>query len=221
MSETSDETVALLQRWHRGEREALHLLLESYLPRLHEFASLKLGREFSRLRREEDSLDLVQASAARALEYVPRFVPRDGEQFFALLCTFVLNHLRNLLRSPVIRPARERPGDFGDSVLDLRPSERSSELPERAAEKAEDRAWVRFALEFLPDPEHRLVLLRAADQAPWEEIAGELGITPDAARMRFHRLMPELANLIRRLQEGRVDELIAGQLAEIDPGPGK
>jgi len=211
---TTGETVELLQRWHGGEKEALHVLLERFLPRLHRFASSKLHTEFSQLQREQDSLDLVQASAAKALEYVPPFVPRDNEQFFGLLCTFVLNHLRNRLRSPGRRTDGEHKADFGDSVLDLRPCERTSEYPSRAAQEGEERAWARFALEFLPDLDRRLVLRRVIDQASWEEVAAELELSPDAARMRFNRLMPELANLIRRLREGRVDDLLS------NPAPG-
>jgi DNA-directed RNA polymerase specialized sigma24 family protein len=76
-----------------------------------------------------------------------------------------------------------------------------------AAQEAEEHAWARLALEFLPDPERRLVLLRVVDQASWEEIAVELGLSADAARMRLKRLIPELANVIRRLREGQIDEL--------------
>jgi RNA polymerase sigma factor (sigma-70 family) len=213
MSEEPDETVALLQRWHKGDREALHALLDRFMPRLHGFAHSKLHGEFSRLRREQDSVDLVQVSALKVLEYFPRFVPRDREQFFGLLCTFVLNHMRNQLRSPGVRAERDRSGVFEDSVLDLRPTERSSEMPEKAAGEAEERAWARLALEFLPDSERRLVLLRAVDRASWEDIAAELGLAPDAARMRFSRLMPDLANLIRRLKEGQVDELLESAIS--------
>lgn len=212
---TTGETVDLLQRWHGGEKEALHVLLKRFLPRLHQFASAKLHNEFSQLQREQDSIDLVQTSAAKALEYVPPFVPRDDEQFFGLLCTFVMNHLRNQLRAGR-RTDGERKGDFGDSVIDLRPSERSSEYPSQAAQEAEERAWARFALEFLPDLDRRLVLLRVVEQASWEEVSAALEITPDAARMRFNRLMPELANLIRRLREGHVDDLLSGPAP--DPG---
>ena len=35
------------------------------------------------------------------------------------------------------------------------------------------------------------------------------GLAPDAARMRFNRLLPKLANHIRMLGEGRLDELLA------------
>src|SRR6185436_10702604 len=132
MTETKDDTVALLRRWHDGDRVALSQLLDRYLPRLHRFASSRLRGEFARLRREQDSLDLVQDSAAKALEYVPRFVPRDAEQFFGLLSTFVLNHLRNRLRSPGMRA--EGRTSFGDSMLDLRVAERSGDLPIKAAE---------------------------------------------------------------------------------------
>jgi RNA polymerase sigma factor (sigma-70 family) len=208
----NDETVELLQRWHGGERGALEELLARHLDELLAYVRQRLGPELRQRGREADGVDLVQSAAARVLEYVPAFVPANGRQFHRLLRTIVVNDLRNRLRAPAHgrrEPSRDR---FGDSVVDLCGSP-SSLRPERVAASAERlaevRAWARIALELLAgEDDRRLMLLAAVEERSWKEIGAELGIAPDAARMRFHRLLPKLANHVRRLGEGRLDELL-------------
>jgi len=100
MPERDTQTVELLQRWHGGDRQALEELLARHLEPLHRHVRAKLDRELSHLRRDQDSMDLVQAAAVRVLEYAPAFIPRDGQQFQRLLCKIVLNDILNQLRSP-------------------------------------------------------------------------------------------------------------------------
>ena len=207
------DTVELLRRWHAGDRGALGMLLARHLKSLHQYVRAELGRELRQLRRDGDSMDIVQTAAARVLGYIPNFIPDNGRQFHQLLRRIVVNDILNRLRSPNVgrrEPSRE---SFGDSVLDLRSPSQASNSPVRAllaAERlAELRAWARVALEFLPDPlERRLMLLAAVEEWSWKEIGDDLDLAPDAARMRFHRLLPKLANHIRLLGEGRLDELL-------------
>lgn len=212
MTDDRDETVELLQRWHAGDRGALSQLLAQHLPDLHRHVHSKLDRELRSLRREADSMDLVQAAALRVMDYLPPFAPRDGAQFQALLRRIVLNETRNELRSPNVLQREPSRDQYADSVLDLKPSPSSSIQPDRAAEKvenrAEARAWARLALEFLAsESDRRLVLLAAVEEQGWNQIGLELGLSPDAARMRFQRLLPRMANHVRKLREGRVEEL--------------
>jgi RNA polymerase sigma factor (sigma-70 family) len=220
MPETESDTVELLRRWHAGERAALEALLARHIGPLHQFVRTQLAGDLRRLRNEADSMDMVQAAAVRVLEYTPAFIPENGRQFHRLLRKIVVNDLRNRLRAP--RVVRREPGPdpgrdpFGDSVLDLRSTAPSSWLPDRAADAAErrieTRAWARLALEFLPDElDRRLVLLAAVEEWSWKEIGAELGWSQDAARMRFQRLLPKLANQIRVLSEGRIDELLGDE----------
>jgi RNA polymerase sigma factor (sigma-70 family) len=207
------DTVELLRRWHAGDRGALELLLARHLESLHQFVRGELGGELRQLRRDGDSMDIVQTAAARVLAYVPTFIPENGRQFHRLLRRIVVNDILNRLRSPSVgrrEPSRE---GFGDSVLDLRSPSQTSNDPVRAILKSERfeelRAWARVALEFLSDPlERRLMLLAAVEEWSWKEIGDDLDLAPDAARMRFHRLLPKLANRIRLLSEGRLDELL-------------
>jgi RNA polymerase sigma factor (sigma-70 family) len=207
------DTVDLLRRWHAGDRGALEMLLARHLENLHQFVRSKLWREMRQLRRDGDSMDIVQSAAARVLGYIPTFIPENGRQFHRLLRRIVVNDILNRLRSPIVgcrEPSRER---FGDSVLDLRSASQTSNSPVSAiltSERHEEvRAWARVALEFLPDPlERRLMLLASVEEWSWREIGDDLDLAPDAARMRFQRLLPKLANRMRLLCEGRLDELL-------------
>ena len=216
MLEKQDDTVELLRRWHAGDRLALERLFAKHLEPLHKYVCQKLRRELGHLRRDQDSMDYVQAAAARVLEYTPAFIPANGRQFQQLLRKIVVNDIINRLKAPRNQkrdPSRER---FGDSVLDFRPNAHSSLMPDGAALKAEReaeaRAWARMALEFLEgEDDRRLVLLASAGELGWKEIGAEVGMEPDTARMRYKRLLPRLANHIRLLREGRVDELLADE----------
>lgn len=207
------DTIELLRRWHAGDRGALGLLLARHVESLHKFVRARLRRELRQLRRDGDSMDIVQTAAARVLGYVPTFVPENGRQFHRLLRRIVVNDILNRLRSPNVgrrEPSRE---GFGDSVFDRRSPRQASNGPMRvvmASERLEElRAWARVALEFLPDPlERRLMLLAAVEEWSWKEIGDDLHLAPDAARMRFNRLLPKLANHIRSIGEGRLDELL-------------
>jgi RNA polymerase sigma factor (sigma-70 family) len=216
------DTVELLRRWHAGDRGALEMLLARHLESLHQFARAELGRELRQLRRDCDSMDIVQTAAARVLGYIPTFIPENGRQFHRLLQRIVANDILNRLRSPNVgcrEPSRE---SFGDSVLDLRGPRQASNGPVSvllASERLQElRAWARVALEFLRDPlERRLMLLAAVEEWSWKEIGDDLHLAPDAARMRFQRLLPKLANHIRLLGEGRIDELLDGDRSESAP----
>jgi RNA polymerase sigma factor (sigma-70 family) len=207
------DTIELLRRWHAGDHGALGTLLARHLERLHQFVRAELGRELRQLRRDGDSMDIVQTAAERVLGYVPTFIPENGRQFHRLLQRIVVNDILNRLRSPNVGRREPSRAGFGDSVLDLRSPSQASNGPVRAmlaSERHEQlRAWASVALEFLSDPlERRLMLLAAVEEWSWKEIGDDLNLAPDAARMRFHRLLPKLANHIRLLGEGRLDELL-------------
>lgn len=213
MPETRDSTVELLRRWHAGDRAALEILLARHIEPLHRHVEAHLRRDFGQLRREVDSMDLVQSAALRVLEYTPPFIPASGRQFQQLLRKIVLNELLSQLRAPRNRHRAPSTDTFGASVLDLRAPAQGAAGPDLAAQRAEQqqlaRAWTRLGLEFLDDEaDRRLMLMAAVEERGWEDIGAELGISPNAARMRFQRLLPRVANRIRMLQEGRVEEML-------------
>lgn len=208
------QTTDLLLRWHAGERAALETILERDMPWLREYVRRRLGPV---LRRGGETQDFVQDAVISVLQYGPRFVVADHDQFRALLGRIVTNMLRDehdwltaarrdLRREQAIPTASSVHLDFA-SV--------SATQPGDAAAASEERTWLRVGIELLQPEDRRVILLRDFQDKSFKEMATELGVEEDAARMRYNRALPRLASVINRLRQGRLDAL----LAKDDGGP--
>lgn len=206
---TQDQDQALLERWRAGDRAAMDQLLASLLPWLHREMSHALGNQ---PRGVNDSMDLVQNAVTNFLLRGPRFVPATPAQFRALLKRIAHNELVDQWRRQrrTGGPHLDSMFSSGSPLSGFGAPERSSLAPERQAEQSERMQWVQLALQFLPAEDRRLLLASEVEGLEWSVIARELELpSEDAARMRGKRLMPKLANLLRRLRAGELPELPA------------
>jgi RNA polymerase sigma factor (sigma-70 family) len=196
-----DVTPELLKRHQAGDNAALDELLADILPWLHREVSRSMGNQ---PRISQDSMDLVQTAVQNYLAWGPRFLPKDGAQFRALLRRIALNELVDHQR----RATRTKEGKHLDSLgtasnplSGFAGPSLSSLQPAKAAEKREEEEWVRLALQFLSLEDRQLVLASEVAGLDWATIASELRLpSPDAARVRAARLKPKLANLLRQLK---------------------
>ena len=79
----------------------------------------------------------------------------------------------------------------------------TGDRPSRAAERSEETAWVRLALQFLEPEDRYLLLASEVEGLDWATIAAELGLaSPDAARVRCARLKPRVGVLLLQLRRG-------------------
>jgi RNA polymerase sigma-70 factor, ECF subfamily len=199
-----DDTLVLLRRWHAGERAAIDVLLARDLPWIHDYVHARLG---PLLRARGDTGDYVQGAALAALQYTPRFLTANREQFRALVARIVENHLRDAHDHHAAarrHPAQERQLP-NDSVLDLDRSLHTDAQPPAVAARDEQEAWVRLALELLDPPDRQVLWLRQWQGLEFAAIARQLAVTEDAARMRFQRALPKLAQQLARLRHGPFD----------------
>lgn len=199
------DTPELLRRWHNGDATALAALVERSLPWLRDHVERRLG---AFLRDRGDADDYLHDALLDFLRDGPRFQVRDERQFRNLLMRVIENTLRD--KHDWFRAKRRNLGEDQrlpeGSVLDLDGGVLLSSTPSRGAAREESRAWVRLALELL-DPEDRKVILgREYDQRSFEDIGGELGLTAAAARMRWTRAVARLAQAMRRLRQGDLDD---------------
>jgi RNA polymerase sigma-70 factor (ECF subfamily) len=67
--------------------------------------------------------------------------------------------------------------------------------PEASAESREELEAVLEALQQLPEVDRAALLMRAQDAIPYEEIAGALGLSLPAAKVKVHRARLRLAEL--------------------------
>jgi RNA polymerase sigma-70 factor (ECF subfamily) len=197
------DTAQLLRQWHGGDRSALEALLAQDLPWIEARVRRRLG---PLLHAKAETSDYVQDAVLEVLRYTPRFVISDRGKFRALLSRIVENVLRDQHdRFSAYRRAlhRERPLP-ADSQLVLDPPAQGALSASQAAQKDEWEAWIRLALE-ISEPEDRLIiLLRQWDGVSFVEIAKGLGISEDAARMRYNRALARLAHEVCSLKGGQL-----------------
>ncbi len=199
-----DATVEKLRRWHQGDPAALEALIQEHLGWL----LAEVRRRISpRLRRKVESQDIVQDAMVRLLRYGPRFVPANKGQFRALLARIVLNTIldgRAFHENPKRDMDREQPVP-SRTVLILGAAGRALTKPDEAAERDEIGEWLRLGLEFLDPDDRKVIHLRQWEGLEFGDVAERLGLaTADAARMRFQRALPRLAQKVQELKAGRL-----------------
>ena len=206
MGQNVPETTVLLQRWNGGDERALQELLQLHLPWIQAHVEKRLG---GLVRAKEETADVVQDALVEFLRYGPRFnVSSEAHLRFLLgrIAENVLRDRHDFFTRRRRQVARERPLPE-ETVLELDAGSRDSVRPDRALEKKQWQAWVRLALELMDPEEREVIVLRQWDDLEFAEIAEKIGGTADAARMRFQRALPKLAQKIRQLQRGEFGEL--------------
>ena len=203
-----DPTRALLERWRAGDQGAIDLLLQRELPWVRELVARHLGPQ---LRQRMGESDCVQDAMLDFLKYGVRFVVADRHQLRGLLARIIDNNLRD---QGAWWRARRRAADreqplASQSSLDLAPAEGTR--PSAAAAASEARDWVRLAIELI-DPEDRKVIVRRDwDGIEFTELGTELGLSANAARMRWVRAVARLADKVTELRSGRTLRAVRGE----------
>jgi RNA polymerase sigma-70 factor (ECF subfamily) len=200
MQPSPDETVELLGRWHAGEDDALHRLIERHLPEVRQHVHRLLGDE---LRRKDETGDFVQDTMLELLRYSPRFQVENARQFHQLVIRIIENVLRDKhdwYRRKRRAIDKEQPLPQS-SILQLG-STRASHTPGAVAERHERQALVRLALELLEDTDRQIIILREYDGLSYADLAEKLGVLEPAVRMRLSRALSRLGEKMRALRAG-------------------
>jgi RNA polymerase sigma-70 factor, ECF subfamily len=136
----------------------------------------------------EDALDLAQETFIKAYEALHRF--RGGERFFPWLYSIGLNHSRNFLRRNKARRTVDMEEWEPGSGLDY-PGQEEDRLCARL-----DSRSIRNALDQLPVDYREAIVLRYHEEMSMEEIAAALRISLSGAKMRVHRGLEKLRDLL-------------------------
>lgn len=201
------QTLILLNRFHAGDRGALQELVTRHLDFVRAQIHGRLGADF---RGRMDTQDLVQDVLVDVLQDGPRFKLDDEEAFRKVLARIVENTIvdkHRYLRREVRDVRRERAAAT-DTILNLDPADRSVTRPSQAAQTHEREAWVRLALEFLDPQDRQAIWLREFEEKSFREVGEALGVSEEAARKRFTRALPLLAQRVAELRDGRLRHVL-------------
>jgi RNA polymerase sigma factor (sigma-70 family) len=188
---SDDRTRSLVDAASRGDQPAIDELVQRFLPRLHAYVRLRMGRA---LRGREGSLDLVQSVCRELVSHYDELEYRDEQQFLGWLFTTALRkvqekqryHLRQA-RSPDREVAAEDDGGFAAAHW-LTPS--------RDAVGRERLQRVAAALEQLPDDYREVIGLARVAGLPHREIAARLGRSEPATRKLLGRALAALGDAL-------------------------
>jgi RNA polymerase sigma-70 factor (ECF subfamily) len=194
----SSATRALLDGIRRGEPSALENLLARYRPELRDFIECQFD---PRLRARVDPSDVVQDTQLEVVRRMDDFLAKQPMPFRLWLRKKAMDRLLNLRRDHLTRARRSVAREQGlpdrSSLLLARPllargSSPSQHLQTRELAERVSRAVARLTL-----PDREILLLRHAEDLPFEEIGCLLEIEPAAARKRFGRALIRLQKALR------------------------
>ncbi|MHC4944282.1 MAG: RNA polymerase sigma factor [Planctomycetota bacterium] len=207
MKDKNEETAASLQKWYSGDEQGLNAILERHLPWIRAQVRQRLT---ALLRIKGDSGDYVQDAVLQFLRFGPRIMIKNEDHFRAFLLKVVENTLNDKYDWYTARRrniAQERPLP-SDTVILLDPPKGSGHTPSRSAERHEREAWVRLGLELLDPEDRELLILRKWDKLSFSKLGDHLGISEDAARMRYNRTVIKLGDVVLALRRGELGQFI-------------
>jgi len=174
-----ERSVELLRMAQAGDDQARDDLLARYLPRLERWASRRLPLG---VRTMLDTGDIVQEAVIGALRHLDKIEVRTEKTFEVYLKRAITNRIIDLYR----RPRRPR-GELDHALPSGDPSALDIVLGHEARERYED------ALDTLSDTDCQLIVMHTELGMSNADIAGELGKSPDAARVALGRALKRLA----------------------------
>lgn len=204
---SGDETRRLLEGWHGGDQGALARLLDRNLGWIRARVEKRMG---PLLRAKGGATDYVQDAMVEILRYGPKFVMSDEAQFRVLMAKIIENVLRGRHDwfTAERRAAERECGGSGENALDIDARRRTATRPSQALARDEAIELTRLGIALLGDEDREIIVLRQWDGLSFAEIGDRLGIASDAARMRFQRALPRLAEKVELLSRGDVETLI-------------
>jgi RNA polymerase sigma-70 factor (ECF subfamily) len=178
--------------------DAFETLVRLHAPRL-----LAVGRRM--LDNEEDARDAVQDTFVSAFRSIDRFQAQSklSTWLHRIVVNMALMRLRTRRRKPEeslepLLPVFTEDGHHAQEFASW------DEPVDRLAERDETRRLVRQAIVELPEQYSEVLVLRDIQELDTNETARELGITPNAVKIRLHRARQALrTKLDEHLRQGR------------------
>ena len=193
----STETAALLEQIGCGDRRALEPLLARHRDELYAFVEFHFDQ---RLRARIDPSDVVQETQLEAIRRMDDFLSRRPMPFHLWIRKAAYERLLRLRRDHQKRAKRSviREVAWPDrsSLLLARPLLDARPSPSSLVQAKELALRVSQAVAELAENDREILLMREADELPYEEIGCLLEIEPATARKRYGRALIRLQKIL-------------------------
>jgi RNA polymerase sigma-70 factor, ECF subfamily len=186
----------LLEKLRAGDEAAYEAMIRTYGGRM-----LAVARGL--LRNDDDARDCVQSAYLSAFTGLKSF--KGGCQLSTWLHRIVVNaalmKLRTRRRKPEesIEPMLPTYLDDGHHTEDFSDWAAQADL---LLEQKQLRAAVRAGIETLPESYRTVLMLRDVEEMTTEEVAGRMGVSANAVKIRLHRARQALCTVLRSQMSG-------------------
>jgi RNA polymerase sigma-70 factor (ECF subfamily) len=194
-------TIELVLELQAGDSRALHDLVGRYMPRVLRLVRQRLGPN---LREKLQSMDVVQDVFIRIMRDVKNFEPRSDASFANWVSRLIANEIAEKFdfftaqkRAAYLEVSIDPPGPDSTDRPVLQVADTRSPSPESEYRLKETQHVLEQFLDQLKPRERELIILRDLSEMTFEEIAAEMQIKPDAARIAYGRAKNNLAKIVQ------------------------
>lgn len=176
-----DGLSSLITRAKEGDKDAFGQIYNLFYRRIFRYCQFNLTGQ-----RSEEAQDLCQETFFRAYKSLSAFSERKGGSFQAYLFRIARNLIIDSSRKKKDVPLQEY-----SSV------EYESDLDEQIDKKRQNQK-LKEALNKLPEVERQIVILRYFEEMTTAETAKVIGLREGALRVRSHRVLKKLKELMEK-----------------------
>lgn len=203
MSRNLRNTLTLVTRAKSGDNEALNLLLGHYLDRILRMVRMRIG---SKMRARLDSMDVVQEVMSRAIKGFENFEVKHEAAFLHWIRKLVQNEIINLAnhhnaqkRNINNEVSKNQEFQENRSVISQIPAD-SIWHPSKQLRLKNEIIELESAMDQLKEDQKEIIIMKQYEGLTYREISGEIGISEDAARMKYGRAMDKLTDILTDLR---------------------
>ncbi len=167
----------MLQRAKSGDKNAFGEIYKIYYKKIYRYCRINL-------RSDETAQDISQETFLKAWKALPTFSTGNGSSVQAFLFRIARNLIIDLSRKKKLLPL--------DTALEVA----TDEDIEGDLEKSEDMELVRRALDKLDPEDRQIIVLRYFEELPTAEIAEVLGVNDGNLRVKLHRILKKLKEIL-------------------------
>jgi RNA polymerase sigma-70 factor (ECF subfamily) len=193
-AEESDEI--LMARYQQGDRVAFTVLVRRHQTPLYNFA-------LRQLRVQSAAEDVVQEAFVRLVQHAADF--KHESRFTTFMYTITRNLCIDQLRKRALRKHasldESRQGEEGEGpTLGEQTADKRASV-EREATGTELKARIAKAVEFLPDDQREVFLMREMANLPFKEIAEITGVPENTVKSRMRYALDRLQEALSEYEE--------------------
>ena len=191
----SNQLAELMNRLQKGDHTAAAELVAAYEPELRRYVRFRMSSP--QMRRLVESADISQSVFAKFFVDIQSKAgrPESPQQLRRLLITMTRNKINDHVRYHKAAKRDMRRVQAGVAAIES--AYDKAQTPDEALVTKETLEAVR---DEMTDEELALVNARLDGQA-WSEVANELGVSPEAARKRFARIIESVAQRVENFED--------------------